>query len=701
MEVSARRWPREDSTHVILHVRRAWHKEPVGARPTAPDSTPAKLRAQLRHAAALARLSQLGLGLPLVTDVLDAGTSLGASGLGLEFGAWLAPTGHGFRVGPETGLGARARDLTVPLEGSLAGLAWSRRAIVDDSQIPTEVRSADALLAATGAGCALAVPVRGVDRVHGVLLLAGKAPHAFEAEEAHFAETVANVLATALDSRAAQEALSRRERLTRAVFDHARDGLAIVDEEGRCEDANEAAHTTLEAPPGALTGKRPVEVAATDLDLAKGARGAVGIGEATVRTGAGKRSLEYEVVPGILPGLALAVFRDVTERRELQSRLALADRLVAVGTLAAGIGHELNTPLSYVSANLEYLQDLLPRLAPAGGDHAIHALEALSESAEGLTKMRGILDGLHSFVRSPGEGDSTADVAAVLRSSISMTWNEIRHRAQLVRDLEPVPPVVGNSARLVQVFVNLLVNAAHAIPPGAATEHRIRISARSRPGRVVEVEVSDTGAGIPPDHLARIFDPFFTTKPEGLGTGLGLPICRSILSAIGGTIEFDTEGARGTVARVTLQATDGAPDAARTPERPAAKPRHGRILIVDDDQLLGSSLRRALGDEHEVTTVGSPWVALRLLERKERFDAVVTDQLMPEMLGIDLMKAIVEADPNLRGRIILMTGGALSEEERHTLDAGHVRFLRKPLDLGELKGALSEVMATAGASAKG
>jgi len=315
MEVTGRRWPREGSTHVILHVRRQWEKEPAGVRPPAHDEASSKLRAQLRHAAALARLSQLALGLPLVTDVLDAGTSLGASGLGLEFGAWLAPAGQSLRVGPETGLGPRARDLTVPIGGSLAGLAWSRRAIVDSAHVPADVRAADPLLVASGAGCALAVPVRGADRIHGVLVLAGRTPRAFETEEAHFAETVANILATALDSRAAQEVLSARERMTRAVFDHARDGLAIVDDDGRVVDANQAAHALLGATPGALRGKRPSEVAETGLDLSQGARGASPTGEAAARTATGLRHLEFELRPRILPGLSLAILRDATDRR--------------------------------------------------------------------------------------------------------------------------------------------------------------------------------------------------------------------------------------------------------------------------------------------------------------------------------------------------------------------------------------------------
>jgi CheY-like chemotaxis protein len=256
-----------------------------------------------------------------------------------------------------------------------------------------------------------------------------------------------------------------------------------------------------------------------------------------------------------------------------------------------------------------------------------------------------------------------------------------------------VPPVAGSAARLVQVFVNLLVNAAHAIPPGAAADHRIGITARRRADGRVEVEISDSGPGIPADVKPRMFDPFFTTKPEGIGTGLGLPICRSILTAIGGTLEFDSRDGQGTVARVTLPTREASQDAPSASERPAPRPRRGKLLLVDDDQLLGSSLRRALGDEHEVTTVGSPWIALRLLERKERFDAVVSDQMMPEMLGVELQRALVEADPRLHGRILLMTGGTFSEDERRLLAAGRIRFLHKPLDLAELKAALAEVLA--------
>lgn len=314
LEFTARRWPRENPTHVVLRFRRAMHREERPDPQVA--AAPSRLHAQLRYAASLARLSQLALGLPLVSDVLDAGTSLGASGLGVELGIWLVPAGDALRVEADAGLEPSVRGLRVPIATSLAGMAWTRRAPTDETQLSGDLRESDPLLTGSGAVSAVAVPVRGADRLHGVLVLASKGARSFEPEDVHFAETVGNVLATSLDSRAAQEALSSRERLTRAVFDHARDGLVIVDDDGRCVDANHAAHTVLGVPAGSLRGRRPREVAGTTLDLAQQTRGSVTTGETTVRAGDGSlRSIEFELVSRILPGLGLAILRDVTERR--------------------------------------------------------------------------------------------------------------------------------------------------------------------------------------------------------------------------------------------------------------------------------------------------------------------------------------------------------------------------------------------------
>jgi len=691
LEMTARQWPKADPAFMVLRYRDARYRE-VGAG----AGEEARLRDQLRRSGALARLSQLALGLPRIADVLDAGAALAASGVGLELGAWLEPAEGGLVVASEAGLGHAARGQAVPIMLTAAGMAHVGGGAFQSADLSRDPRLADALLSAAGAACALAVPVRGQERAHGVLLVAGRTPRRFADDEVHFAETMANVLATAIDGRAAQEALGSRERLARAVFDHARDGMAIVDAEGRCVDVNPAMERVLGISAGALRGHLPAEVASTDLDLSAGGRLGRAHGEATATTAQGARSVEYDVVSEILPGLHLAMVRDATERREMAARLALADRLISMGTLAAGVAHELNTPLAYVTANLEFLAAALPGHLTGRTGPAAELLEAVSESREGLERLRHIIEDLRTFARQPAEVGGPADLEAVLRSCISMTWNEIRHRARLERDIGRLPRVEGNPARLAQVFVNLLVNAAQAIPPGQVSANVIRISARLGPDQRVTVEVSDTGPGIPPGVLPRVFEPFFTTKAADQGSGLGLSICRSIVTAVGGSIEVESPPGRGTCVRVRLPAAEPAEGERAAPGRERPATARGRVLVVDDERLVGNSLRRALAADHEVSVVASARLALRLLEQGERFDAVVTDLMMPDITGVELQQQVVRLDPRLSGRVIFITAGAIGEEARRVMAAEAIPCLTKPVPLDALRAALAGVMRGSG-----
>jgi PAS domain S-box-containing protein len=683
-EFSARPWPRENPVHIVARWRAVAERHEDGARTPSDDR---RLQDELRRAAALARVSQLALGLPQLRDVLDAAASLAPSALDLPVGAYLEPDGGALIVRAESGVGS-ARGQPLPQVMTLAGLARAGGAPVQSADVLRDGRLADSLLAAARAACALAVPVRGKERAHGVLLVAGRSPRLFLPEEIHFLETVANVVATSIDARAAQEALRGRERLARAVFDHARDGLAIVDADGRCADLNAAGERILGASFEALRGQRPADVVRCDLDVS--ARGP-GRGETTVTTPSGARAVEWERVPDILPGVGLAVLRDVTERRDVQTRLALADRMIAAGTLAAGVAHELNTPLAYVAANLEYLLRALPPASPDG--LRAEVVDALRESAEGVERLRVIIEDLRTFVRTTGDDRGPADLEAVLRSCVAMTWNDIRHRARLEKDVPPLPRVQGNSARLAQVFVNLLVNAAQAIREGDAQSNVIRLAARAQPDGKVAVEVSDTGCGIGASDLPRVFEPFFTTK-AGTGTGLGLSICRTIVHALGGRIDVRSQPGAGTTVRVLLPGLDparpGTPPPVRT--EPVAVPR-SRVLVVDDERLVGASLRRALGTEHDVTVVASPRMALRLFEQGERFDAVLTDLVMPDMTGLELHRAIVRVAPALGGRVLFMTAGAFTEEARRAMEIAPGACLEKPVKLDDLRAALARVLA--------
>ncbi|WP_375769843.1 ATP-binding protein [Archangium gephyra] len=241
-----------------------------------------------------------------------------------------------------------------------------------------------------------------------------------------------------------------------------------------------------------------------------------------------------------------------------QSQLLFADRLATVGQLAAGVGHELNNPLAFVLSNLNYAQQVVTEMeaAPTPVERR-ELLESLADAREGAERVRLIVRDLRMLSHPDDREMGPVDLVKVVRSAAKMAAHEIRGRARLVQAVDNVPPVHGNSARLCQVFLNLLINAAHAIAPGAVERNEIALSARVDGTQRVTVEVRDTGSGIPPDRLERIFEPFFTTKPAAEGSGLGLSVCKSIISAHGGDLSVESEPGQGTTFRVSLPVYGG------------------------------------------------------------------------------------------------------------------------------------------------
>ena len=264
------------------------------------------------------------------------------------------------------------------------------------------------------------------------------------------------------------------------------------------------------------------------------------------------------------PGVAFLV-RDITRQKTLELSLVQADRLAALGTLAAGVAHEVNNPLSYISSNLHFIEEGLAELRQAlAGEPGLARLaptleecaEALAEARQGTTRIHNVVGDLKTFARgedtSPGE--EWADVRRALEMSIKMAMPELRHRARVVWRPAEAPRVRGNESRLGQVFLNLLLNAAQAIPEGAPEENTVEAHLRAEEGKVV-VEIRDTGHGIPPENLKRIFEPFFTTRPSGVGTGLGLAICHSLIIAMRGELTVESTVGQGTCFRVVLPTT--------------------------------------------------------------------------------------------------------------------------------------------------
>ncbi|QRK11709.1 HAMP domain-containing protein [Archangium violaceum] len=247
----------------------------------------------------------------------------------------------------------------------------------------------------------------------------------------------------------------------------------------------------------------------------------------------------------------------VKQLQSAQAQLLFTDRLATIGQLAAGVGHEINNPLTFILSNLNYAQQVVTELEAAPTAERRELLEALAEAREGAERVRLIVRDLKMLSHPDDRESGPVDLVKVVRSAAKMAAHEIRDRARLVQQVENVPPVHGNSARLCQVFLNLLINAAHAITPGQVERNEIQLVARVDDSQRVTVEVRDTGCGIPEDKLERVFEPFFTTKPVGEGSGLGLSVCQSIISAYGGKISVESEAGRGTTFRVSLPVHGG------------------------------------------------------------------------------------------------------------------------------------------------
>ena len=253
-----------------------------------------------------------------------------------------------------------------------------------------------------------------------------------------------------------------------------------------------------------------------------------------------------------------------------------------------------------------------------------------------------------------------------------------------------MPAVHANEARLGQVFLNLLVNAAHAIPEGAASAQEIRLVTRTHPatGEVL-IEVHDTGSGIPEALRGRILEPFFTTKPLGMGTGLGLSISQDIVRSLGGRLEFESELGQGTVFRVVLPAPRPREVTRGADERPVKAARRGHVVVVDDEPRMLSALQRALGGSHDVTVFTGARAALTWLAAGHSWDLLLCDVMMPEMTGMELYTELARRSPERARHVVFLTGGAFTERTREFLAEVPNARMEKPFNFQRLRELLA------------
>ncbi len=496
-----------------------------------------------------------------------------------------------------------------------------------------------------------------------------------------------------------QRRAERALRLARYALDHGSDGFLVIDPFGLVTFANEGAGRMFGSSARELLGRAiwdldpglpPESWTARWREMRKG-------GTALFETGlaaAGGRRVVAEVGLSYLSfdGQEYGVWsaRDVSDRKRAES----SQRLASVGTLAAGVAHEINNPLTYVASNLSFVGDLLARLR--GTDSEVDEAEAaIREAIDGARRVRNIVRDLKFVSRAPDDRPVLVDIQAEVRSALNLAQSEIRHRARLVTRFDPVPAVQASEGQLGQVFVNLLVNAAQSIPEGNPSLHTVRLTTRTGIDGWAIVEVSDTGAGIPSAVRARIFEPFFTTKPVGTGTGLGLSICHGIVTSLGGAIEVESEEMRGTTFRVRLPPVQAARPAGAQEGRPGrgGVPR-GRVLVVDDEPLIGKSVSRMLSREHDVVSSTDPRQALAQLLGGERFDLVLCDVMMPGMNGVDFLRELERQRPGAGEVVVFITGGPFTAGAQDFLEnSGHVH-IQKPFEIDVLRDLLRQRLAS-------
>ena len=388
------------------------------------------------------------------------------------------------------------------------------------------------------------------------------------------------------------------------------------------------------------------------------------------------RWLEWRSVADVAGGLVYAAARDITEQKRseealakatamqthLQSQLVIADRLASVGMLASGVAHEINNPLASVSANIALIVEALGR-GPAGAERD-ELLAMAMDVDHAAARIQKIVAGLSTFARAEREQVlRPTNVADVLDLAVEMTTSELRQRARLVKDYGEIPIAAADEARLGQVFINLLVNAAQAIASVDGHAHEIRIVTSTDAAGRPSIAIHDSGIGIPPRLIDRVFDPFFTTKPVGMGTGLGLTIARNLVTAMGGEITVTSEERRGTIFRVVLHPAVAPLPAVATVRSTTPPPittvAVSRILVVDDEPSVGAVLARVLRDR-DVTVVSRAADALDLLAAGRHFDLVLSDLMMPELSGMDLYDEVRRRFPAVASRFVFMSGGAFT-----------------------------------------
>lgn len=388
------------------------------------------------------------------------------------------------------------------------------------------------------------------------------------------------------------------------------------------------------------------------------------------------------------------LIRDVTEETELKAKLVEAERLAAMGLVAASIGHEIRQPLAFATTSVE----VLAREMTKAGVSSTHAREALEHVRDAIRRIGGIASNIGVVAHDRRDRhEVTTDIRRPIEAAVDLCASELQGRARVALAIPELPRVRANEGELCQVVANLLLNAAQAVDSKwglgvtqekGASQINIDASLVEDTGHV-RISVADDGCGIDPIHAPRVFDPFFTTKEPGHGTGLGLFVSKRIVEASGGALEIESSVNNGTTVHVTLPIALGE-DHTPSSVYPVSLPRRLRLLVVDDEPAFLRSLELLLEDAHDVTVSGDSTNALEIVRADpKRFDVVLCDLSMPGIDGVALfrhMEALGIAD-----RFVLMTAGAFTPHGEEFLRQAKCKRIGKPFTYEKLVAVLDAV----------
>ena len=506
----------------------------------------------------------------------------------------------------------------------------------------------------------------------------------------------------ALHQASLEAELAAREQWFSTTLQSIGDAVLTTDAEGHLTFLNRAAEAIISVRASESIGKkvdevvRLVDTRGAPLPLGATIRGAFQgpalaplPRDARLETSSALVQIEGSVAPITLDaGNALGsvmVFRDVGERRQLERRLGMTERLAAIGTMAAGMQHEINNPLATVVANVQFVLDAL-RASPASASTEVIAelVNALQDASEGAERVRRTVEELRHFSRGAEAIELPIEMTSAIEDALRMTAHAVRHHATVRREYGTTPRVRAEEGQLARVFMNLLLNAAQATGDGGAETHTIVLTTSTdAQGRAV-AEVSDDGPGIAPEMIHRIFDPFFTTPLESSTMGLGLAVCHSIVTSLGGEIDVESVLGEGTTFRVSLPPADGCVEtsaraAVGVPVCSSAEPvsRRGRVLVIDDEVAIGKAIRRVLSAQHDVTLETDARAAIERLT-SESYDVIFCDLMMPKMSGMEFYDYVMAHWPAVALRIVFLTGGAFSPRSEEFLRENRSRCLAKP-----------------------